>query len=140
MKELQPDILNDYEHRVQALLRHHAGEPGFPVFDDFNINEAMLNDYLFDYQVVLDSEGSQRSQLTLYGIIAVLPVLVLSAFPESMLPWGKWSLFVGLAMGIVLALAIKAVRVGVKQARLRHIRRENPQVEAFVRAVLRFEA
>lgn len=139
MKELQPNLLDDYEHRVKALMSHHGGEPGFPRMEEFGITAKSLDDYLFDYQVVLDSEGSQRSQLTLYGILAVVPTLVLSAFPEEMLPWGHWSLLAGLAMGIGLALVVKGIRVGIKQARLRSLRAGNPDEEAYIRKVLTFD-
>lgn len=92
----------------------------------------MVDDYLYDYQIVLDREGSQRSQLTVYGIIAIIPTLILSAFPESMLPWGKWSLMVGIGMGLALACAIKAVRMVVTKSKLASLKRSNKDVSEYV--------
>lgn len=45
-----------------------------------------LDDFLFEVQSALDSQGSQKAQLTKYGIVAIVPVLIFSAFPEAMLP------------------------------------------------------
>ena len=71
-------------------------------------------------------------QLTVYGIIAIIPTLILSAFPESMLPWGKWSLMVGIGMGLALACAIKAVRMVVTKSKLASLKRSNKNVSAYV--------
>lgn len=68
MKELQPNLLDDYEHTVQGQIERHDGEPGFPKLDDYRLTKKMVDDYLYDYQIVVDREGSQRSQLTAYGI------------------------------------------------------------------------
>lgn len=87
-----------------------------------------LDDYLFEYQRILDSEGSQKAQLTKYGILAILPVIVLSAFPESMLPWGKYSLIAGVALGIMLALLIKGLVMLLVRARLGRLKSANPEL------------
>ena len=87
MKELQPNILNDYEHVVNSLVERYGDTAGFPQLETYHVTKELVEDYLFDYQAILDSEGSQRSQQTMYGIIALLPVILLSAFPIEMLPW-----------------------------------------------------
>ena len=98
MKDLQPNILNDYEHLITHAIERWGEEDDFPVLE--GLERKALDDYLFEYQRILDSEGSQKAQLTKYGIIAILPVIVLSAFPESMLPWGKYSLIAGVVAGV----------------------------------------
>ena len=132
MKELQPNLLDDYEHKVQGMIEGHEDDAGFPKLDDSRLTKKMVDDYLYDYQIVLDREGSQRSQLTVYGIIAIIPTLILSAFPESMLPWGKWSLMVGIGMGLALACAIKAVRMVVTKSKLASLKRSNKDVSEYV--------
>ena len=132
MKELQPNLLDDYEHKVQGMIERHEDDAGFPKLDDYRLTKKMVDDYLYDYQIVLDREGSQRSQLTVYGIIAIIPTLILSAFPESMLPWGKWSLMVGIGMGLALACAIKAVRIVVTKSKLASLKRSNKDVSEYV--------
>jgi hypothetical protein len=138
MKELQSNILDDYQHRVTQSIDFHHDEEGFPSMVQFHTDRTKLDDYLFDYQAILDSEGSQRAQLTLYGIITIIPVIVLSAIPENQLPWGRWSLLVAIAFGLMLAIAIKAIRVAVKQSRLRRLRQAQPEEARYCDAVTQF--
>lgn len=126
MKDLQPNILNDYEHLITRAIERWGEEEDFPVLE--GLERKALDDYLFEYQRILDSEGSQKAQLTKYGIIAILPVIVLSAFPESMLPWGKYSLVVGVALGLVLALLIKGFVMLLVRARLGRLKSANPEL------------
>ena len=135
MKELQPNLLNDYKHQVLEKISRHEKEDGFPNLEKYGLTRRMLEDYLYDYQVIIDREGTQRSQLTVYGIIAIVPTVVLSAFPEKMLPWGRWSLLVGIFFGIALSLIIKAVRVGLTKAKLSNLTQSNIDVNAYVAAV-----
>jgi hypothetical protein len=138
MKDLQPNILDDYERQINMAIERHHDEAGFPQMDSYHVDRTSLDDYLFDYQAVLDSEGSQRSQLTKYGIIALLPVVILSAFPESQLPWRGYSLLVGVAMGVVIALGVKGIRLLVRQSRLRSVRAARQDVAAYCDAVSQF--
>lgn len=126
MKDLQPNILNDYEHLITRAIERWGEEEDFPVLE--GLERKALDDYLFEYQRILDSEGSQKAQLTKYGIIAILPVIVLSAFPESMLPWGKYSLIAGVAIGLVLALLIKGFVMLLVRARLGRLKSANPEL------------
>ena len=140
MKDLQPNLLNDYEHHVLSTIAQHEQELGFPQLENFHLTRKKLEDYLYDYQIVLDREGTQRSQLTVYGIIAIVPTIVLSAFPESTLPWGKWSLLVGVGLGVLIAVAIKAVRMTVTQAKVARLKNANPDANSYVDALMRHAA
>lgn len=131
MKELQPNILNDYEHRIGRAIDLHNGEDGFPDMLLANIERKALDDYLYEYQRILDSEGSQKAQLTKYGIIAVIPILILSAFPESMLPWGKYSLVAGVAIGVLIAAVVKGLSMLIVKSRLRRLRADNAEIASF---------
>lgn len=133
MKDLQPNILNDYEHLITRAMERWGEEDDFPVLE--SSERKALDDYLFEYQRILDSEGSQKAQLTKYGIIAILPVIVLSAFPESMLPWGKYSLIAGVVAGVVLALLVKGLVMLLVRARLSRLKRANPELAAFSASV-----
>ncbi len=141
MKDLQPNILADYEHRVNRVIDTHEGQEGFPQIDSYHITKEDLSSYLFDYQAILDSEGTVRSQQTVYGLIALIPILVLSAFPLSSLPWKSnvTSLLVGIAIGMAVALVIKALRVTIKRYRLNRLKAENPDIVAYVDDVMKFE-
>lgn len=98
MKELQPNILDDFEHRIGQLIDHHGDEADFPKMEGTGLTRQDVDDFLFDYQAILDMHGTQKTQLTVYGIIALLPVLAVSAFPDSMLPYPE--------MGAVLVVGI----------------------------------
>lgn len=138
MKELQPNIVNDYEHRIVRAIERHGEEAGFPKLSEYGIDRQALDDYLFECQCVLDSESSQKAHLTKLGIIAVIPVIVFSAFPEQMLPFGKWSLLAGVAIGVLLALAVKGLGMLVVKVRLKRLRLANPQLALFTAAVEKY--
>ncbi len=133
MKELQPDIFNDYEHRIKRQMEKHGEEMTFPKLSDIGFTKEQLDDYLFDYQAVLDSEGSARAQQTFYGIIIVIPVIILSAFPQKSLPGGNYTtgMLVAVAIGLVIAALIKLIRVVVKLVKLNRLRKDNPELARF---------
>lgn len=139
MKDLQPNILNDYEHRVVRAIERYGGEEGFPDMAAASIERKAIDDYLFDYQRILDSEGSQKAQLTKYGIVAVIPVVILSAFPEQMLPWGKYSLIAGIAIGLAIALLLKGLAMLHVRTRLRRLRADNAILADYVDRVAAYQ-
>ena len=141
MKDLHPNILDDYEHRVNSAIEHHQDKEGFPSMEAYGITREKLDDYLFDYQAILDSEGSQRSQLTTYGIIALIPIIVLSVFPRKSLPWNNdtLSILIGIAIGVVIALIIKGLRMVLKNKNIKRQKTKHPSVAAYINAVLEFE-
>lgn len=138
MKELQADILNDYEHRIARAIEHYANEEGFPDMAEARIERKALDDYLYEYQRILDSEGSQKAQLTKYGIIAIVPVLIMSAFPESMLPWGKYSLIAGVVIGVLLAILLKGLSMLMVKTKLRRLKSDNANLSDFADRVERY--
>lgn len=122
MKELQPDLLNDYEHLITRGIERHGEVPDFPKMEDSGIERKELDDFLFEVQSALDSQGSQKAQLTKYGIVAIVPVLIFSAFPEAMLPGGKYSLYVAIAIGLLLAFLWKGLSMLLVKHRIARIR------------------
>lgn len=138
MKDLQPNILDDYEHLVSNTIKRWGGEPDFPTIKGVNSEE--LDDYLFEYQSILDSEGSQKTQLTKYGIVAIIPIIILSAFPESMLPWGKYTLVTGVAIGVAIALCLKGLTVLLVKSRLRRLRKAYPKLADYSAKVMAYRS
>ena len=141
MKELEPNILEDFEHRVNLTIERHHDEAGFPQMSDYKVTREELDDYLFDYQAILDSEGTLRAQQTLYGIITVMPVIVLSAFPhDSLTQYSSLTyILMALGVGITIALAIKLVRTWLKKSRLQRLRGERIALTQYVDAVIAFD-
>lgn len=131
-------ILNDYEHLIMRGIELHADEAGFPRLEEAGVEKKALEDYLYECQCILDSLGSQKAQLTKYGIVAIAPVIVLSAFPESTLPWGKWSLYVGIAAGLLLALLLKGLSALSVKGRLGRLRAANARLAAYADRVERY--
>lgn len=132
MKELQPNIIDDLDHRVHLLIQNHGDAPGFPKMEAEGISQEKLDEFLFNYQSILDSQGTLRTQLTIYGIIALIPVFIASAFPEESLPMGNNFFFIALAMGVVLALLIRSIATLIRQMKLTKLKRENPVMAQYV--------
>lgn len=132
MKELQPNIIDDLDHRVHLLIQNHGDASDFPKMEAEGISKEKLDEYLFNYQSILDSQGSMRTQLTIYGIIALIPLFIASAFPEESLPMGNNFFFIALAMGVVLALLIRSIATLIRQMKLTKLKRENPIMAQYV--------
>ena len=140
MTELQPNLLDDYEHLISRGIELHSGEAGFPQMEEAGITREELDDFLFEVQSALDSEGSQKAQLTKYGIVAVLPIIIFSAFPENMLPGRGYALYLGIGIGLLLALLWKGLSMLSVRHRISNLRRNNEaaagyadKVEAYVK-------
>ena len=73
-------LLNDFQHDVTATIERYKDETEFPHIHDFNITAGELDDYLFEKQAILDSNGTERSRYTLAGTLVVLPVVILAFF------------------------------------------------------------
>lgn len=129
----------DYQHRVESKIEKYGGKEGFPSMEEREITREDLTDYLFDQQAILDSGGSLKTRMVICGLCYVLPLLVLSAFPEKSLPWGKWTVLVGIGIGAVLF----GIYVGLRQLYIRvatkRLRRRREALAQFVDDVLAFE-
>ena len=128
----------DFQQRVNRKIQLNKTYSDFPKAEDYGITESELSDYLFDKQAILDSEGSPRSQYTVAGILIVLPVIVISAFSEKDLPWGRWSLFVGLGIGLALAGCVKYLIKLLIRIRLK--RMTNTKIDDSIHAVLNYQS
>ncbi len=131
--------LNDFQHKVERLMRDHKDDVDFPLLERFKVAQDELDDYLFERQAILDSKGNERNRYTVAGILIALPVIVISAFPETSLPWGGWSILVAVAIGVALFLVWLAIQTTIIKARLSRLDSLNPEAKAFVDEVLKFE-
>lgn len=140
IKEPEKQILNDFEHKVTGKINKYKEQPNFPKLSDYSIDQQDFDGYLFDKQAILDMGGSKRSQLTVGGVITVLPVLVLSAFPDdsSVYEMGKmWATVAALLVGLLIALLWKAVVQMIVHYRLAKMK--DTKMEAYIKAVLFYE-
>ena len=82
--------------------------------------------------------GSSRNKLTVGGIITLLPVIVLSAFPDSAYIYGKMGTTVlAIAVGLMLALCLYAVLKDIIRFRL--ARHADLKFETYIKAVLFYQ-
>jgi hypothetical protein len=129
-------IIDDYEHQITRKIDAYQDKADFPQLDEYHITKAQLDDYLFDKQAILDSEGSPRSQYTISGIMIVIPVVICSLFNDAQLPWGRWTFFVAVAIGLVLALLVKTLKKLSIFIQLRKLRQ--PDIECYLSDVLSY--
>lgn len=131
------NILDDYEHKVARIVDEHADDSLFPKLEDFQLTREQLDDYLFEKQVILDFGRNLRTRYTIWGILIVLPVLFIDAFPHEQLPWGDYSLFVAIMVGLALCAAYELLLWVVRAMRLK--RQSDPQVERYIQKVLHYD-
>ena len=138
IREPEKQILNDFEHKVTNKIKLYGNYPDFPKMEDYGIEGMELDDYLFDKQAILDMGGSSRNKLTVGGIITLLPVIVLSAFPDSAYIDGKMGTTVlAIAVGLMLALCLYAVLKAIIRFRL--ARHADLKFETYIKAVLFYQ-
>ena len=140
IREPEKQFFDDFEHKVTGKISKYGDEPDFPKMSDYGFERMELDDYLFDKQAILDMGGSKRHQLTVGGFITVLPVLVLSAFPDhsSVYDNGKmWATVIALIIGLLIALFVKALLKMIISLRIN--KHKNPKFESYIKAVLFYE-
>ncbi len=131
------NILDDYEHKVARIVDEHADDSLFPKLEDFQLTREQLDDYLFEKQVILDFGRNLRTRYTIWGILIVLPVLFIDAFPHEQLPWGDYSLFVAIMVGLALCAVYELLLWVLRAVRLK--RQSDPQVERYIQKVLHYD-
>lgn len=140
LREPEKQILDDFEHKVTGKIAKYGNEPDFPKFENYDITRMELDDYLFDKQAILDMGGSKRSQLTIGGFITVLPVLVLSCFPDQSPVYDNGKMLatvIAVIIGLLLACFVKALLQMIIAYRVNH--HKEPKMETFIKAVLFYE-
>lgn len=135
LKDPEKEFFDDFEHKVKGKIGKYGDRPDFPRLEDYGIERMELEDYLFDKQAILDMGGSPRSKMTVGGIVTILPVIILSAFPDSAYIYGKmWTTVLAIAIGLMLTLCFYAVLKAVIQMRLS--KRKDSKLETYIKAVL----
>ena len=78
MKMTKDEILHDYEHMVSNKISAHCKEDGFPAIENYGITKSDLETYLFEKQALMDSNSNEKVRYTVWGILIVIPVVVLA--------------------------------------------------------------
>lgn len=140
LREPEKQILDDFEHKVTNKMQKYGDEPDFPKLENYGLTRMELDDYLFDKQAILDMGGSKRTQLTMGGFITVIPVLILSCFPDKSPIYenGKaMTTIIAIIIGLLLACFCKALLQMVILYRVN--KHKETKMETFIKAVLFYE-
>ena len=140
LREPEKQILDDFEHKVTNKMQKYGDEPDFPKLENYGRTRMELDDYLFDKQAILDMGGSKRTQLTVGGFITVIPVLILSCFPNKSPIYenGKaMTTIIAIIIGLLLACFCKALLQMVILYRVN--KHKETKMETFIKAVLFYE-
>ena len=140
LREPEKQILDDFEHKVTNKMQKYGDEPAFPKLENYGLTRMELDDYLFDKQAILDMGGSKRTQLTVGGFITVIPVLILSCFPDKSPIYenGKaMTTIIAIIIGLLLACFCKALLQMVILYRVN--KHKETKMETFIKAVLFYE-
>lgn len=140
LRESEKQILDDFEHKVTNKMQKYGDEPDFPKLENYGLTRMELDDYLFDKQAILDMGGSKRTQLTVGGFITVIPVLILSCFPDKSPIYenGKaMTTIIAIIIGLLLACFCKALLQMVILYRVN--KHKETKMETFIKAVLFYE-
>ena len=140
LREPEKQILDDFKHKVTNKMQKYGDEPDFPKLENYGLTRMELDDYLFDKQAILDMGGSKRTQLTVGGFITVIPVLILSCFPDKSPIYenGKaMTTIIAIIIGLLLACFCKALLQMVILYRVN--KHKETKMETFIKAVLFYE-
>lgn len=140
LREPEKQILDDFEHKVTNKMQKYGDEPDFPKLENYGLTRMELDDYLFDKQAILDMGGSKRTQLTVGGFITVIPVLILSCFPDKSPIYenGKaMTTIIAIIIGLLLACFCKALLQMVILYRVN--KHKETKMETFIKVVLFYE-
>ncbi len=140
IREPEKQFFDDFEHKVTGKIALYGDRMDFPKMEDYHVTRMELDDYLFDCQAILDMGGSKRSQLTVGGFLTILPVLVLSAFPDKSLVWACGTMLTtvfALLVGLGLALLVKLLLLAVIHYRL--AKHKDVKMESYIKAVLFYQ-
>ncbi len=127
-------ILDDFEHNVTNRIAAFDNRNDFPRMEDYGVTKEALDSYLFDKQAILDSGGSERSRYTIAGFLIVLPVIVMSAYPDKDLPFGEMTILLAIGVGLLLCLVVWLLWNLSVQIRLKKI--ANKQMDNYIKDVL----
>ena len=140
LREPEKQILDDFEHKVTNKMQKYGDEPDFPKLENYGLTRMELDYYLFDKQAILDMGGSKRTQLTVGGFVTVIPVLILSCFPDKSPIYenGKaMTTIIAIIIGLLLACFCKALLQMVILYRVN--KHKETKMETFIKAVLFYE-
>ena len=138
LKDPEKEFFDDFEHKVTDKIKKYGDRSNFPKLEDYGIERMELEDYLFDKQAIMDMGGTPRHKMTVGGIITLIPIIILSAMPDSAYVYGKtWTSVLAIVIGLMLTLCFYAVLKAIIQMRLS--KHKDSKFETYIKAVLFYQ-
>ena len=127
--------MSDLEQRELAVRRaiaKYRDEPDFPKFEDYGGSDELLDDYFYA-QTPQGTMEDEKRKFTIYGVLLIVPVAVMSFFFRDVM-----ELLYGLLIGGVLS-ALYYLYLRNREKR-RWQRFEDAQIEKYIGDVLQYKS
>ena len=126
-------MMNDLEKRedlVRRAIAKYRNEPDFPQFEDYGGDEDLLDDYFY-LQTPQGSMEEEKRKLTIYGVLIIVPIAVVSFFFRDI---------TGLLMGVLIGGVLSGLYYLFlkSKANKRWRRFEKANIEKYIEDVLSY--
>lgn len=127
-------MMNDLEKRedlVRRAIAKYRNEPDFPQFEDYGGDEDLLDDYFY-LQTPQGSMEEEKRKLTIYGVLIIVPIAVVSFFFRDI---------TGLLMGVLIGGVLSGLYYLFlkSKANKRWRRFEKANIEKYIEDVLQYK-
>ncbi len=127
-------MMNDLEKRedlVRRAIAKYRSEPDFPQLEDYGGDEDLLDDYFY-LQTPQGSMEEEKRKLTIYGVLIIVPIAVVSFFFRDI---------TGLLMGVLIGGVLSGLYYLFlkSKANKRWRRFEKANIEKYIEDVLQYK-
>lgn len=127
-------MMNDLEKRedlVRRAIAKYRNEPDFPQFEDYGGDEDLLDDYFY-LQTPQGSMEEEKRKFTIYGVLIIVPIAVVSFFFRDI---------TGLLMGVLIGGVLSGLYYLFlkSKANKRWRRFEKANIEKYIEDVLQYK-
>lgn len=127
-------MMNDLEKRedlVRRAIAKYRNEPDFPQFEDYGGDEDLLDDYFY-LQTPQGSMEEEKRKLTIYGVLIIVPIAVVSFFFRDI---------TGLLMGVLIGGVLSGLYYLFlkSKANKRWRRFEKANIEKYIEDILQYK-
>ena len=127
-------MMNDLEKKedlVRRAIAKYRNEPDFPQFEDYGGDEDLLDDYFY-LQTPQGSMEEEKRKLTIYGVLIIVPIAVVSFFFRDI---------TGLLMGVLIGGVLSGLYYLFlkSKANKRWRRFEKANIEKYIEDILQYK-
>ena len=126
-------MMNDLEKRedlVRRAIAKYRNEPDFPQFEDYGGDEDLLDEYFY-LQTPQGSMEEEKRKLTIYGVLIIVPIAVVSFFFRDI---------TGLLMGVLIGGVLSGLYYLFLKSKANKLWRrfEKANIEKYIEDVLSY--